>query len=372
MHDTRDTPMKSIQDLDTSGARAAETFVHGGTRYLVVPQLAVDVPGQPAMITVGDSDIDALVYCWQGEGFVPHARLPVPGGEDAEFFEIDGRAFLATASLKSGTGPYDLNVHSTIFELKDGAFTEFQRVPTFAAKQWKHFAIGERHFLALAQGVTMEGSQPRHPSKSMLCEWNGERFVEFQQVESAWGYNFAFFRIDGQCFLAYADHVAPSRILRWNGERFEDFQLLDGKTGRAFQFFEAEGQAWLAFACLHDNTVLLRWDGNRFVAHQTLSGPGGREFVWHEDADGGELIQINFLLGSREAPITALTSVGYRFADGKLVPQREFPTFGGTDACVFDEGGQRYLVVANSLGADIRFRTPSKVYRLDAKTGGRP
>src|ERR1700741_3998427 len=72
--------MQNIQDLDTSGARAAETFVHGGTRYLVVPQLAVDVPGQPAMITVGDSNVDALVYRWQDEAFVPHARLPVPGG----------------------------------------------------------------------------------------------------------------------------------------------------------------------------------------------------------------------------------------------------------------------------------------------------
>jgi hypothetical protein len=152
----------------------------------------------------------------------------------------------------------------------------------------------------------------------------------------------------------------------WNGTRFEDFQLLDGKTGRAFQFFEAQGEAWLAFACLHDDTVLLRWNGTGFVAHQTLSGPGGREFVWREDAQGGELVQINFLLGSREAPITSLTSVGYRFADGKLVPQREFPTSGATDACAFEDNGHAYLVVTNSLGADIRFRTPSKVYRLGA------
>jgi hypothetical protein len=366
MPNERTTAMKNIQDLDTSGARAAETFIHGGTRYLVVPQLAVDVPGQPAMITVGNSDIDALVYRWQGETFVPHTRLPVPGGEDAEFFEIGGRAFLATASLKSGAGPYELNVDSVIFELKDGAFTEFQRVPTFAAKQWTHFTIGERHFLALAQGVAMEGTEARNPSKSAIYEWNGERFAEFQVIDSTWGYNFAFFEIGGQRFLAYADHVARSRVMLWSGTRFEDFQLLDGKTGRAFQFFEAQGEAWLAFACLHDDTVLLRWNGTGFVAHQTLSGPGGREFVWREDAQGGELVQINFLLGSREAPVTSLTSVGYRFADGKLVPQREFPTSGGTDACAFEDNGHAYLVVTNSLGADIRFHTPSKVYRLGA------
>lgn len=366
-HET--TTMQSIQDLDTSGARATETFVHAGTRYLVVPQLALDVPGQPAMITVGDSNVDALVYRWEDERFVPHARLPVPGGEDAEFFEIGGRAFLATASLKSGTGPYELNLESVIFELKDGVFTAFQRVPTFAAKQWTHFVIGERHFLALAQGVVMEGNTPRHPSKSAIYEWNGERFVEFQVIDSAWGYNFAFFAIGEQRFLAYADHVAPSRVMRWNGTRFEDFQLLEGKTGRALQFFEQGGEAWLAFACLHDNTVLLRWDGVAFVRHQTLSGPGGREFIWREDAQGGELVQINFLLGSREAPITSLTSVGYRFVDGQLAVRREFPTSGGTDACTFEDNGHAYLVVANSLSGEIRFRTPSKVYRLEAKAG---
>lgn len=357
--------MKSIQDLDTSGARATETFIHEGTRYLVIPQLAVDVPGQPAMMTVGDSDIDALVFRWQDERFVPHARLPVPGGEDAEFFEIDGRAFLATASLRSGAGPYDLNVDSIIFELREGSFSAFQRIPTFAAKQWKHFSIGSRHFLALAQGVVMEGSEPRNPSKSTIFEWNGERFAEFQQIESAWGYNWAFFEIGDERFLAHADHVVPSRILRWNGSQFSDFQLLDGKTGRAFQFFQAEGESWLAFACLHDDSVLLRWDGQRFVPHETLSGPGGREFVWHDDDAGGELIQINFLLGSREAPVTALQSVRYRFMEGQWLPGAEFPTFGGTDACAFEEHGQSYLVVANSLGADIRFRTPSQVYRLD-------
>jgi hypothetical protein len=365
--------MHSIQDLDTSGARAVETFVQDGTRYLVVPQLALDVPGQPAMITVGDSsNVDALVYRWQGGAFEAHARLRVPGGEDAEFFRIGERAFLATASLKSGTGPYELNVDSVIFELKNGAFTELQRVPTFAAKQWTHFAIGQRHFLALAQGVAMEGNVPRNPSQSALYEWNGERFVEFQVIDSVWGYNFAFFEIGEQRLLAYADHVAPSRVMRWNGARFEDFQSLQGKTGRAFQFFEHGGEAWLAFACLHDDTVLLRWNGAGFVPHQTLSGPGGREFTWREDAQGGELVQVNFLLGSREAPITPMTSVGYRFVDGRLAVRREFPTLGGTDACAFEHNGQAYLVIANSLSADIRFRTPSKVYRLDEPAAAQP
>ncbi len=360
--------MECIQDLDTSGARAAETFTHQGVRYLVVPQLALDVPGQPALMTVGNSDCDALVFRWQGDQyggqFVRHASLPVPGGEDAEFFTIGERAFLATASLKTGAGPYELNVFSTVFELDNGVFTRFQDFPTFAAKQWVHFAMGQRHFLAMAQGVVMDGVAPRHPAKSTIYEWNGERFVEFQQITSAWGYNWAFFEHAGGCFLAHADHIEKSCILRWNGERFEPFQELDGKTGRAFQFFRADGQAWLAFACLHADTVLYRWDGQRFALHQTLSGPGGREFTWLDDAAGGQLVLVNFLHGTREEPVTALQSATYRFQGGQLAKASEFATLGGTDAVAFEEQGDTYLVVSHSLSAEVRFRTPTKVYRL--------
>ncbi|HEX7867789.1 MAG TPA: hypothetical protein VF555_22715 [Variovorax sp.] len=360
-----DTTMNCIQELDTSGARAAEVFEHAGTRYLVVPQLAEDVAGQPAQMTLGNSDVEALVYRWEDDRFVEHARLPVPGGEDAEFFRIGERAFLATASLRTGAGPYALDTYSTIFELVDGRFDVFQRVPTSAAKQWVHFEIGSRHFLALAQGVT-HGDTPLAPgAESCIYEWNGERFEKLQTVRSGWGYNWAFIEVDGQKLLAYADHAVPSQLLRWNGNTFEPFQELEGKSGRAFCCFEAEGATWLAFACLHGDTVLHRWSDGRFVPHQVLSGPGGREFDWIPTPDGGRLVQINFLHGTREAPIPRLVSTISRMAQGRMVPVAEFPTSGGTDAFCFEADGRRYLVVTNSLSAEVRFRTPSRVYRLD-------
>lgn len=356
--------MELIQSLDTTGARAAETFEHEGARYLVIPQLAADIEGQPPSMMLGNSDIDALVYRWDGGRFALVQRLDVPGGEDAEFFRIGSRAFLATASLRTGAGPYDLNAQSTIFELRGGKFTPLQRIPTFAAKQWKHFAIGERHFLAQAQGVAMPGAQPRHPPESTIFEWNGERFEPFQRVASAWGYNWLFFELAGERYLAYADHVEGSRILRWNGRDFEPFQALEGKTGRAFCFFEAQGQAWFAFACLHDDTVLYRWDGTRFEKHQTLAGPGGRELRWLPREQ--RLVLVNFLHGSREQPLPSLQSALYRFEGDQLTIDQEFPTLGGTDAAAFTEGGDTYLVVTHSLSADVRFRTESKVYRLNA------
>ena len=359
--------MKLIQSLATNGARAAETFVHDGRRYLVIPQLAKDVPGQPAKMTVGDSNVDALVYSWVNGQFVADGTLPVPGGEDAEYFRIGQREFLATASLRTGTGPYDLNCHSVIFELTQGRFTPVQSFPTFAAKQWTFFEAGGRRFLGLAQGAVLEGSDPRHPAQSVIYEWDGQRFQPFQQIDSSWGYNFAKFDIDGQEFLAYADNIAPAQIYRWTGSGFEPFQTLEGKTSRAFAFFRAGGQAWLAFACLHGDTVLLRWDGQRFARHQLLSGPGGREFHWiaSDGEQGGKLVVINFILGTRDAPIPQMNSAIYRFEADQLILETVFPTLGATDAAVFNDGGHAYLVVSNSLSADVRFATQSCVYELD-------
>jgi hypothetical protein len=353
-----------FQSLDTTGARAVEVFEHDAVRYLVIPQLAADVPGQPAKITVGNSDIESPVYRWESGRFVPHQRLAVPGGEDAEFFRIGDRAFLATASLRTGAGPYELDAHSTIFELRHGEFMPFQRIPTFAAKQWKHFRIGARDFLALAQGVAMEGVEPKHHAKSCIYEWNGQDFQWLQDVESAWGYNWLHFQLGGQDFLAYADHVAGSRLLRWNGAAFEPFQALEEKTGRAFCFFERAGRAWLVFACLHDDTVLYAWDGSRFARQQVVSGPGGRELRWLAAED--RLVLVNFLKGSREKPEPSIQSGIYRFSDAGLEQEHAFPTVGATDAAIFRDGGKTYLCVSQAMNEEIRFRSESKVYVLDA------
>src|SRR5580698_8200717 len=111
-----------VQRLNTSGARAVEAFVDAGIHYLAVAQLARDVPGRPALMNGGDSNVDALVYRWEAGAFVEHQRLPVAGGEDIEFFRIADRAFLATASLRTGSGPYELNAQSTIYEWMHGRF----------------------------------------------------------------------------------------------------------------------------------------------------------------------------------------------------------------------------------------------------------
>jgi hypothetical protein len=353
------------QRLATSGARAVLPFWTEAQLCLAIPQLAVDIPDTPAYMNGGDSDIDMRMYRWLDGHFVETGRLPVPGGEDALVFQIDNTEFLATASIRTGHGPYDLNTDSVLYRRSGTGWEAFQRFPTFAAKQWHHFSIGTRQFLALAQGVTLEGPVARNPRHSRIFEWDGQKFVDFQTLEGGWGYNFAHIQVAARHFLAYADHTSASGLLSWNGESFEPFQQLSATGGRAFEFFEMDGQSWLAFANLTGESLLYRWHQQQFVPHQSLGGPGAREFALAQTQNGTFLVKVNFIHGTPAAPKPDLTSCIYHWSGAQFVVAAEFATSGATDAAVFLADGKHYLAVSNSLSREIRFREDTVIYHFN-------
>ncbi len=361
---SRESLLVEQQRLPTSGARGMHIFTLDGVLRLAIPQLALDQPDGPAVMNGGDSNTMMPMYRWTAGRFIADGELPVPGGEDATAFRVGTADFLATASIRTGSGPYELNCDSVIFRRVEGRWESFQRIPTFAAKQWHFFSINSRHFLALAQGVVHEGLTARHPAQSCIYEWDGSRFKEFQTLDGPWGYNWQYFEQAGQHFLAYADHVTPSMLLRWNGASFTPSQEFAARGGRAFKLFRTEGETYLAFANLLGESVLYRWQEGAFTAHQILSGPGAREFSVVQTRGETYLIQANFIHGTPAAPKTDLTSFIFRWKAGKMEKVDEFDTFGATDVTAFSADGLCYVAVSNSLSRDIRFREDSIIYRF--------
>ena len=355
------------QRLPTSGARGVTIFEHAGRRYLAIPQLARDIAGQAAHMNGGDSNTEVMLFEWREGTFQHSGSLPVPGGEGVEVFSLGGRLFLAAASLRKGTGPYDLNVNSVLLERIGEEWRPFQEFPTFAAKHWTYFEAAGRKFLALAQGLTMPDAlaQARHPRHSCIYEWSGTRFVPFQTLAGGWGYGFAHFAIDERSYLAYADHTSASILYRFDGESFVEHQTLARSGGRAFKFFAAEGASWLCFAKIDGESTLFRWNGAAFEEAQVLGGPGGREFALIETDAGRFLVRVCFIQGTPAQPKTDLKSQIFRWARNRFDPVLEFDTHGATAASVFEADGQRYMVVSNSLTPDVRFRTDSLVYKLE-------
>jgi hypothetical protein len=354
-----------LQQLQTSGARATEVFTTDEGTFLAVPQLARDVAGEPPYMNGGDSDIEAPIYRWHEGRFVEHETLALAGGEDLEYFEIGGRKFLAAAGIRTGKGPYDLDTEAVIYERVSRSWVTLQKFPVFAAKQWFAFSFDSRHFLALAQGVTVDGVVPKHPRESCVFEWNGERFEPFQTFDGQWGYNWAFVSFGGEHYLAYADHVSGSSVQRWDGEKFAPLQVFAENGGRAFRFFEAGGTLWMLHANLLKHTTLYRLESAQFVEVEVLYGAGGRELCLIDGKHGRYLALLCFITGTPKVPVVVPQSLIFQWQDDRFELVDEFATSAATDAASFIADGQRYLVVSNCLSEDIRFRTDSTLYRFD-------
>lgn len=355
--------LREVGRIPTSGARAVEPVQVGDVALLAVPQLAYDVPGTAADMNGGDSNTEMLLLARDGDGFRPWGSLPAPGGEDAEFFTIEGQSFLAVAGIRSGSGPYRFDIDSHVWAWDGHAFTRFQSIPGYAAKQWRHVGVDGRHFLALAQGIALPGHEGANlPSR--LYEWDGTRFVHFQDIDSRWGYNWHHLEIDGTHLFAHADHVGPSVLYRWDGIRFVSHQTLAPRACRAFASFVDAGDTYLVVGCLQTVSTVMRWDGDRFVHHQELAGLGAREFAVVHGARGLYVVRVNFISGTPADPQAALTSQLYRWHDGALQVVDEFPTTGGTDVAVLPDEAGALVVISNSLSADVRFAADTVIYRF--------
>ena len=354
-----------LQRIPTSGARAVEPVAVDGMELLAIPQLAYDVAGQEPGMHGGDSDTELLLLRRDAGRFTPWSTLPAPGGEDAEFFTIGERAFLAVASIRSGSGPYDFTTESRIHTWRDGRFVPFQSITTFAAKQWKHWRIGERDFLGLAQGVRPPGSDGPN-RESVVYEWDGSAFAEHQRIPSQWAYNWHPFTVGETFYVAHAEHLDASVLYRWDGERLQPHQTLAARGGRAFASFDVDEASYLLVASLLEPPRLMRFDGERFDVVQTLDGLGARELAVVWCGDRLVVVRVNFILGTPADPQPSLDSQVYVWDSGALELAARFPTSGGTDIAVLDAGDDVELVVSNSLSPQVRFATDTVLYSLSS------
>ena len=169
---------------------------------------------------------------------------------------------------------------------------------------------------------------------SVVFEWDGSAFAEFQHIPSRWAYNWHAFEAGGEFFVAHAEHAGPSVLYRWDGALLQPHQVLAEQSGRAFASFADDGESYLAVACIAAPTRLLRLDGARFAEVQVLDGLGARELAVVRCGGRILLVRINFILGTPADPQPELDSQVYEWDGGKLHEVATFPTCGGTDVAV--------------------------------------
>lgn len=360
-----------IQYLDTTGARELTPFTLDDENYIAVAQLAEDIPNTPANINGGNADVDVVIFKKTGSKFREYQRIPSHGNESATFFSIGKNSFLAIASIYSGPHPpFNLHTYSMLYQWDGRYFYPVQEFLTYGAKHWYHFNIGERHFLAVANGVsTPENKASAQETASVIYEWNGKKFIPFQTIPSLWGNSFKAFSINNKVFLAFADHLKQSSLYLWDGTRFNLYQQFKGDGGRAFEFFAIDNKFYLAFANIKTDSALYKWDGEKFKQYQLLRGEGGRNFSYFTLRNEHYLFRVNFITGNRSKPNSALQSPLYQWKEGQFTLVQTIPTFGGVSSHVFSMDGSLYMTLANSLSADLRFKVKSVIYEI---TKGKP
>jgi len=203
-----------FQSLATIGATDWKYFSIEGSHYLAVAN-AVD--------SNGNNNISSEIYKWNGTSFVAFQSIPTNGGSDWEFFTIDGSHYLAIANFLRSTGGAPISViDSKIYKWNGSTFSEFQAIPTAGANDWEFFTIGDDHYLAVANNFRLDNAPPVFSINSALYKWNGTDFEAYESFATSGAFDWEFFTIDGNHFLAVAnnrdnagDRTISSKIYKW-------------------------------------------------------------------------------------------------------------------------------------------------------------
>src|SRR3546814_13497473 len=132
--------------------------------------------------------------------------------EDALCFRSGGASDIAVASICTAGEPHDFNANSQIYREEKGEWVLDEEVPSFGAKQWHHFLIDGREFLALAHGLLFPQASPKGHGRTAVLDRKDGTWPAFQVLGCTLGYYWPHFHIADPHFLGYAHHASPHPI----------------------------------------------------------------------------------------------------------------------------------------------------------------
>ncbi|XP_056670782.1 thrombospondin-type laminin G domain and EAR repeat-containing protein [Monodelphis domestica] len=234
-----------------------------------------------------------------------------------EVFTIPHVGLLAAAANRQAT--------STVYKWVDGKFVSYQNLPTQQAQAWKHFTIGKKVFLAVAN---LEPEEKGQQEFSVIYKWSHRKlkFVAYQSIVTHSARDWEAFEIEGESFLAVANH--------------------------------REGDN-------HNiNSVIYKWNprSGLFEANQTIATSGAYDWEFFTAGPYSFLVVANTFNGTS----TRVFSHAYVWLVGAFRLFQSFPTFGATDWEVFHIGERLFLAVANSHSYDSDTRTQNNSYAINS------
>ncbi|KAI1898301.1 hypothetical protein AGOR_G00070910 [Albula goreensis] len=279
---------------------------------------------------------------------------------DIEVFQIPSEGlFAATADWESKPG-------SGIYKWVEGKFEPFQNISTFQAQAWKYFTVGNKMFLAVANSRAKDQEEKE---LSVIYKWSSSRrkFLPYQTLETHSARDWEAFSINGEAFLAVANHRQGehnhninSVIYKWNPgtKLFEVNQTIETSGAYDWEFFNIGPYHFLVVAntfngfSTHINSIIYIWLGGMFQPFQAISTFGATDWEMFQIGDRIFLAVANGQKFYEKVPsLYAINSTIYELnmTTKTFLRFQDIVTYSAVDWEFFTIGDEKFLVVANSF-----------------------
>jgi hypothetical protein len=246
--------------------------------------------------------LSSPIYKWNPstkffESYVNQTAIATYGASDFDFFTMGDNYYLAVANKETDTS---YNTNSYVYQWNNTRFDTTNPVATIAtsgANDWEHFTIGDNNYLVVANYYSNTGG---YNIPSRIYKWNitSKTFVQIQELATNGAFDCEYFAIGNDHYLAIANYYdgttynINSRIYKWNPEteQFGTPQAIPTKYATGWKHFTVNGQHYLAVSNFYDseanpktyqtNSYIYRWNGSKFAEDDALAVPtkGARDW----------------------------------------------------------------------------------------------
>uniref|UniRef100_A0A8C7DWW0 Thrombospondin type laminin G domain and EAR repeats n=1 Tax=Naja naja TaxID=35670 RepID=A0A8C7DWW0_NAJNA len=299
-----------------------------GIEIFVIPMVGLFVATANRFTPPGSA-----IYKWIDEKFVPYQNLPTYQAQSWEFFTVGKKLFLVVANLDQNPRGHEFSIIYK-WNYRKEKFTVFQRIATHSARDWEAFVIDGETFLAVAN----HRKGDNHNINSVIYRWNSRRglFEANQTIPTSGAYDWEFFTIGPYSFLVVANTFNGtstkiySNIYIWLNGGFQLFQSILTFGAADWEVFYIQNRVFLAVANSHS------YDSSTLPPINTF-------------AINSSIYELN---------ITAQLFVKFQ----------DIPTYSALDWEFFSVGEDSFLVVANSYDG-VTFSVNSIIYRWQGYEG---
>ncbi|MFC2059551.1 CARDB domain-containing protein [Chloroflexota bacterium] len=248
-------------------------------------------------------------------------------------------------------------------------FQQFQVIPTNGASSWENFTIDGETYLAVAN----HSNGSTNNVDSIIYKWNGVSLAEIQAIPTNGAYDWESFTIGGGTYLAVSNSSndstqnIDSRIYKWNGTSFAEVQAIPTNGAIDWESFTIDGETYLAVAN-HSNgstynvdSRIYKWNGTTLAEIQAI--PTNRATDWESFTIDGETYLA--VANHYNALTFNVDSRIYKWNGTSFAEVQAIPTSGASSWESFTIDGETYLAVANG-GNDITNNIDSRIYKWDS------